>query len=248
VTPGRYLRTKLQSLVKRSLLGVGARSSERLIQRLNGVLDYVELGKWLRLHGFLGGVMVASCTEVFSLTADTLAETAVLYVQFGAQDPGMTRKWAELLRHPGTRFEIFDPLDAFHHTWLPARGRGHAWESAAPPGADARLEALQPLLAHDPRIRYVSGEHLEELLEAYEWSEPADVIAVFDTDYYRTTKVGLGYVGPRLPLGSYVFLDQLNHRADEMRAFHEFLLESEMRFELVATNRHFSCVAFRRVG
>jgi hypothetical protein len=248
VTPLRYLRATVQSAVKRSLLRLGARSSEMTLHRLNGMLDYVELGRWLRIHGFSGGARTDSCTEVFSLIADAVEAREVLYLQFGAHDPGITKKWAELLRHPGTRFEIFDSEDSYYDTWLPARGRGHVWEAPVRRDADARSEALQSLQARDPRVRYVLGERLEDLLDAYAWPEPEALVAVFDTDYYTTTKIALSFVGRRLPLGSYIFLDQLNHRADEMRAFHEFLLKSELKFELIAANRLLSCAAFRRVG
>jgi hypothetical protein len=41
---------------------------------------------------------------------------------------------------------------------------------------------------------------------------------------------------------------RLEHRADELRAFHEYLLDSGARFALTARNSEFSCVAFGRVG
>jgi hypothetical protein len=97
----------------------------------------------------------------------------------------------------------------------------------------------------DERIRYFA-DNSQNLLNAYEWTDPERVVAVFDTDLYATTKVGLDLIGERLPVGSYLFFDQLNHRADELRAFHEFLLGSGMTFELFASNREVSCAAFRR--
>jgi hypothetical protein len=96
----------------------------------------------------------------------------------------------------------------------------------------------------DPRGEYFSGA-LVDLLAGYEWPEAEVVVAVFDTDHYATTKAALDFIGPRLPTEAYLFFDQLNHRADELRAFHEFLEESGRSFDLFAGNRELSCIAFR---
>ncbi len=104
---------------------------------------------------------------------------------------------------------------------------------------------VRRLMQKDQRIRYFAGDLLN-LLNSYEWADAERVVAVFDTDLYSATKIALDFIGERLPPGSYVFFDQLNHRADELRAFHEFLLESGAAFELFARNREFSCVAFRK--
>ena len=236
----------METRVKRSLVRLGVRSSERVVHYLNGALDYIELGRWLRLHGFAGGLRLASALAVFGAIADTVAAEDVLYLQFGAQDAAMLAAWAGLLSHPGAKFEIFDPDDTFDGTWLPVRGRGHWWAGARL-DAEARMVALQSLLGHDERIRYVAGPRLEELLDGYRWPKSENVVVVFDTDHYAATRTALRFVAQELPLGSYIFFDQLNHRADEMRAFHEFLLESDVGFELFAANRILSCVAFRRV-
>ena len=245
MTRGRRLRTSLGTLAKRSLLRMGARAGERTIHYLNGALEYLELGHWLEAQGFSGGVRVASCFDVFEPIAEEVAESEVLYLQFGAVDAGMVERWGRLLRNPASRLDVFAPVDTFADVWLPVRGRGHTWEST--PRADA-VAGVRSLLPRDPRVRLFEGEPLAVLLGSYEWPAAEVVVASFDTDHYATTKVGLDELGGRLPIGSYVFFDQLNHRGDELRALHEFLLESGAAFELVAANEVLSCAAFRRVA
>ena len=233
----------LRTLTKVALLRAGSRSSEKTIHYLNALFDYAELGWWLRSHEFSGGFRLSSCLDMPGVIAADVGVRPVLYIQFGAEDEDMAPRWAHALRHPETRLHVFDAAEDRQGQWLPARGRGHWWESqrstrSAPADEKARLEAL------DPRGEYFSGA-LPDLFAGYEWPEAEIVVAVFDTDHYGTTKAALDFIGPRLPTQAYLFFDQLNHRADELRAFHEFLEESGRSFDLFAGNRELSCIAFR---
>jgi hypothetical protein len=229
---------------KLALLRLGGRSSERTIHYLNGLLDYFELGWWLRRRGFAGGAVTRTCRGVFEAIAREIAIHAALYLQFGAEDPGLVERWAALLTHPKTELHVFDFDDDHSGTWLPARGVGHTWEMGSN-GVDGR-ERLRKLAEEDERVRLQAGS--SDLLDNHEWPNADVVVAVFDTDHYLSAKAGLDALAERLPIGSYLFFDQLNHRADELRAFHEYLLDTDARFELFARNAEFSCVAFRRIG
>jgi hypothetical protein len=233
----------LRTLAKLALLKVGSHSSEKAIHHLNGMLDYVELGWWLRERGFSGGLRLCSCFDIPRIIAADIGERPVLYLQFGAEDAGMVGRWASALHHPETRLHVFDLADRRSGAWLPARGRGHLWESTGRVGV-AGVPATHCVAHEDPRIGLFSG-NLQDLLAAYDWPHPEIVVAALDTDLYSTTKAALDFIGERLPSQVYLFFDQLNHRADELRAFHEFLLESGTAFELFAGNRVLSCVVFR---
>ena len=234
----------LHLLSKRALLRLGARSSEKTLHYINGLLDYLELGWWLRRHGFSGGVTLPSCAAVYAEIAAGVGKRPVLYLQFGADDPLVVERWAKLLPSPEARLHVFAPTGDNARAWIPARGRGHRWED--PVGAAAAdPQPSNRLSRDDARVRHFEGP-IETMLDSYEWDDPEIVIAMFDTDFYTSTIAALGFVGERLPIGSYLFFDQLNHRADELRALHEFLLDSRHTFEAFAHNREFSCVAIRR--
>ncbi len=231
-------------LSKRALLRAGAHSSEKTLHYVNGLLDYLELGWWLRRHDLAGGITLPSCAAVYAEIAAGVGERPVLYLQFGADDPLVVERWVKLLPSPETRLHVFAPTGDNARSWIPARGRGHRWEDPVGDDAAERQPSPRPR-PDDARVRHFEGP-MEAILDSYEWDDPEIVIAMLDTDYYSSTSAALGFVGDRLPVGSYLFFDQLNHRADELRALHEFLLATEQTFEAFAHNREFSCVAIRR--
>ena len=218
------------------LLGLGARAPESLLRHANGFLDYFELGWWLRRHGFVGGRRVGSCVDLAAAVAAETRSASVLYLQFGGEDAAMVGMWAELLDGARTHLHVFEAATPHAGAWLPARGRGHF-------DASRNRVAAGPL---DARVSQFDGG-LNDRLREYEPPSAEALVAVFDTDYYPTTKLALDFVGERMPPTTFLFFDQLNHRADELRAFHEFLLETGMRFELFAANHELSCAVFRRV-
>jgi hypothetical protein len=227
----------LRTFTKIALLRAGARSSEKLLHYLNAPFEYAELGWWLRGHGFSGGLRLRSCSDIPDAVAADVGNRPVTYFQFGADDAKLVGRWASLLGHTETSFDVFDAADDRRGEWLPGRGRGHWWDSTAGP-------TLADTSASDPRIVRHAGR-LVDLLAQHERSTASVLVAVFDTDHYATTKAALDFIGPRLPTQAYLFFDQLNHRADELRAFHEFLEETGTSFDLFAGNRELSCVAFR---
>lgn len=235
MTPPPNLRT----LAKMALSKLGAHSSEKTIHYVNGLLDYVEMGWWLRRRGLAGrGLRLPSCFDVPCAVASEIGDAPVLYLQFGAEDPAFVEVWARALRHPDTRLNVFDAGDPYAGKWLPSRGRGHLWESPVPTEGAGRKDS-------DPRIAHFSGDFREQLARLAWPANETTVVAVFDTDRYTTTKAALDLIAPNLPPHSYLFFDQLNHRADELRAFHEFLEETGKSFDLFAGNRELSCIAFR---
>ena len=231
-----------RALAKLTLLRAGARASERALHLINGVFDYVELGWWLNDHGFRGDHRRASCSEIPPLVSAALDDRPVVYLQFGADDADLARCWAKALAHAGAQLALFAPPTAGDR-WLPARGRGHTWG-----GQQSSTARSRAALAADDRVRVLADAPLPELLASYVWDHDLPLVAVFDTDYYPTTKLALDFVRDRLPEEAFLFFDQLNHRADELRAFHEFLMETDARFELFAANPELSCAVFRRIA
>ena len=71
---------------------------------------------------------------------------------------------------------------------------------------------------------------------------------MLDADLYSSTATVLEFVADRLKPGSYLYFDQFHHRADELRAFSEFLDENPSSFELAAATLDLASVAFRCVA
>jgi Macrocin-O-methyltransferase (TylF) len=116
----------------------------------------------------------------------------------------------------------FDTFEGFPEVSEQDRG---ADENIVRPGglnADsyARLEAAVSLfdsnrfLGHIPKIRLVKGDLLKTL-DPYLDSNPHLLVALLylDVDIYEPTKLALTRLLPRMPKGSIVAFDELNHQA-----------------------------------
>jgi hypothetical protein len=146
------------------------------------------------------------------------------------------RQWSELLRNPRSSLHGFDSFLGLPHDWsLEGHERGYFSTNGRPPEID------------DPRVQFFVG-WFEETLPSYQWPEHEVLVVLMDADLYSSTSTVLEYVKQRLLPGSYLYFDQFHHRCDELRAFAELLDENSFSFELVASSRDLSNVAFRRVA
>jgi hypothetical protein len=165
-----------------------------------------------------------------------VAESEVLYLEFGVARGSSIRQWSELLRNPHSSLHGFDSFLGLPHDWsLEGHERGYFSTGGRPPEID------------DPRVQFFVG-WFEETLPSYQWPEHEVLVVLMDADLYSSTSTVLEYVKQRLLPGSYLYFDQFHHRCDELRAFAELLDENPFSFELVASSRDLSNVAFRRVA
>ena len=95
-------------------------------------------------------------------------------------------------------------------------------------------------------MRFYKGL-FEETLPTYDWPEYDCLVVNMDADLYTSTVCALSFIRDHLRPGSYLYFDEFNHRADELRAFDEFLDET-MHFRVVCATRELSGVAFQCVG
>ena len=233
-------------IAKTTLLRFGAQLSEKALHYAGGLFDYVELGWWLRTHGFRDGIRVRSPHEIFERIAAEVADQRVHYVQFGAVDPAIVRYWSQH-RNGNSSFQVFAPAHDRSTDWIPGRGGGHKWSRRVAAARGAGPQSNGAIARDDRLVDHAVGD-FESLFAAYDWPPFDTLIAVFDTDFYPTTKSALDFIGEKLSVGSFLFFDQLNHCADELRALDEFLRETRMSFELFAAVRELSVAAFRRTG
>jgi hypothetical protein len=87
---------------------LGAVCSARAINNLNGVLNYLHVGWWLRPHGFRPSVRVGSREQLFRYIAAEIARRIVLYLEFGVAKGASIRQWSALLRNPQSALHGFE--------------------------------------------------------------------------------------------------------------------------------------------
>ena len=211
------------------------RCSDGLVYNLNGMFNYLHVGWWLRAHGFEPGVRFWRREELFEWLAAEIGDREVLYMEFGVHQGESMRYWSRLLRNPRSHLHGFDSFRGLPHDWsLEGHERGYFSTGGAVPVID------------DPRVEFFVG-WFDETLPAYEWPSHDVLVVMLDADLYSSTSTVLSLVSDKLTPGSYLYFDQFHHRADELRAFAEFVDERDVQFRLVALTHDHSCVLFRRV-
>ena len=221
---------------KRLLTRIGAGVPDRFVYYLNAIVNYIEVGRWISRHGFVTDNRFDSREDVFDFISADLSDVPVLYVEFGVAHGSALLYWSRLLRHPEARLHGFDTFEGLPMSWISGRPKGHFSTGGKPPDVG------------DNRVTFFKGL-FEETLPAYEWPTGYESLVVnLDADLYSSTAFVLSQLKPRLAIGSCIYFDEFNHRADELRAFDEFLEETNFTFRLVAATHEFAHVAFERVG
>lgn len=223
----------MQRAVKTALTRLGERCSPQTIHRLNAVVNYLEVGRWMRAHGFATSPRVDTREEIFELIARDVADEEVLYLEFGVYEGASMRVWSRLLRNERSQLHGFDSFEGLPEEWSLEEGRGHFSTGGEPPELD------------DPRVRFFKG-WFEDTLPAYEPPPHERLVVNVDADLYASAALVLATVEGLLVPGSYLYFDELNDRVHELRAFDEFLARTGMRFSTVAASHELSHVAFRR--
>jgi O-methyltransferase len=224
---------KAKAAVKVALTRIGSLCPESVIYHLNATLNYLEVGWWVRANGFSPLNRVPSREHIFEIIATDVGDRPVLYVEFGVGKGSSIRHWSKLLTNPDAVLHGFDTFEGLPTKWTYGKDAGLFSTGGRPPEIN------------DPRVRFVKGLFRESLPE-YEWPSREIVVVNMDADLYSSTTIALEHTKDHLEVGSYLYFDEFNYRADELRAFDEFLRANTMEFELVAATYDFTSVAFRR--
>jgi macrocin-O-methyltransferase TylF-like protien len=225
----RLPRQHFKDLVTR----IGGRFSPRSIFAINGIVNYLAVGHWMRVKNITIPRRFATREELFDAVSAELGDRHVLYLEFGVAKGKCMRYWAKLLKSPHTHLHGFDSFQGLPTKWsrLP---RGHFSTGGEPPQIE------------DARVQFYVG-FFEETLPSYKPPAHECVVAIFDADLYSSTAYVLNKVGHLFVPGTYVYFDEFHDRANELRAFDEFLEETGMSFEVVGATLGLWGVFFKRV-
>jgi hypothetical protein len=213
---------------KRFLTSIGSRLTPTAALQLQGVVNYVRVGQWMKQHGFIAGRRVRSRQDVWETILREVRDQKVLYLEFGVYQGEATRFWSERLTNPTTVLHGFDSFEGLPEEVGP-------WTKA-----DFDLGGRIPTL-DDPRVTFYKG-WFSDVLPHYQVPSHDVLVMNMDADIYSSTAYVLRHFRPWIKQGSYIYFDEFNHIDQEPRAFHE-LIESGFRFRLVSTDSTlaFSC-------
>jgi hypothetical protein len=233
--PGESLmQNEMMAVPKYLLTRVGETLSRKTIFSLNAAVNYLELGRWMRAHGYKARHRVERRERLFDLVGAEVAERNVLYMEFGVWQGRTTRYWSKLLRNPKSKLHGFDSFEGLPENWH-CVGRGGFSVGGKVPEID------------DPRVQFFKG-WFEQTLPRYEIPAHEVLVLNFDADLYSSTKLALNTVRDAIVPGTYLYFDDFNQPLHEVRAFDEFIEQTKMKFELLGATYALGNVLFQSLG
>jgi hypothetical protein len=209
---------------------------DKTLHRIHRVLNYLEAGRWMHLHGYSLRSPDSNRYELFTRAAREFLDEHVLYLEFGVADGRTMRFWSGLLTNPRTKLHGFDSFEGLPTAWNLGGGL-----KAGAFSTGGRIPEIA-----DPRVRVFRG-WFSDTLRHYEWPAHDRLVVNVDADLYPSAVTVLDAVESHLQPGSVLYFDEFHHPADELRAFDEFLDRTGMKFELVGATPQLAGVMFRRL-
>ena len=225
----------MQDLLKTILIRAGSHCSARTMHKLNAAINYIETGRWLNEQKLVPQVRAGRPHELFDLIIRDVADQDVLYLEFGVFRGDSMRYWSRRLKNPRAKLHGFDSFEGLPEAWNIDSPQGHFSTNGAIP------------IIKDSRVKFFKG-WFNETLPGYQMPPHDRLVVDMDADLYSSTIYVLKALESSIVPGTYIYFDEFADRENELRAFSEFVQDTEMRFELIAANRENSKVVFRRVG
>jgi hypothetical protein len=216
---------------KSFLVDIGSHCSRRTLHFITSTVSYIEVGHWMKSHGFHTVNRFAKRRELFHLIAGQVGESQVLYLEFGVAKGASMRYWSELLTNPNSTLHGFDTFEGLPEEWRVADKGAYS--------AGGRIPACT-----DPRVCFYKGM-FQQTLPAYHLPKHESLIINIDCDLYSSTKFVLTMLSDHIQKGTFIYFDEFSDPRNELRAFQEYLDTSNKRFVLVACTRAFGQCVFQ---
>jgi len=206
-----------------------------MIYNLDSTVNYLEVGRWMRANGYGAACRVQRREQLFEIVASQVAQSNVLYLEFGVYQGDTIRYWSRLLRNPKSKLHGFDSFEGLPEDWLPQRPKGHFSLQGQIPQID------------DPRVQFFPG-WFEQTLPHYTLPVHDVLVLNFDADLYSSTIFVLNAIERAIVPGTYIYFDEFNHRSHELRAFREFTERTGKRYSLLGATCCLDQVLFQSIA
>lgn len=212
---------------------LGANLPFAILSKLDGILNYLTIGYWLKTHGFAPERWARSRWDLFKQLVEMrqLESKQVVYLEFGVYKGESIRDWASLLKNPQSELVGFDTF----------YGLPESWTAFIPEGTfstDGRLPNVD-----DSRIRFVVGR-FRESLATFQVPKTQNLIINVDSDLYSAAWEVFDAMKSHLKPGTIIYFDEICDRHNEMRAFQEFIEKTNTKFKLLIADRTCAHAAF----
>jgi hypothetical protein len=220
--------------LKYLLTRVGERLTPIAIHNLNGVVNYLEIGRWMRARGFGTSHRYPRREQLFDLVGAQVGDKEVLYLEFGVHEGEATRYWSKLLRNPNSKLHGFDSFEGLPESY-DLYPLGHFSLHGTIPQID------------DCRVQFFKGWFSETLVD-YQLPSREVLILNLDADLYSSTIFVMKTLRKEIVPGTSIYFDEICDRSHELRAFDDFLRETGMRFRLLGATTTLQCALFQRTS
>ena len=182
-------------------------------------------------NGFYTSNRIDGRLELYQRLAARIADKRVLYLEFGVAFGDSMRHWSRLLRNDRSHLHGFDSFEG-----LPSN-----WHAFAPKGTYSTAGVIPRI--DDARVVFFKGL-FEETLPRYVFPDYEVLVINIDCDLYRSAFFVLDFLRERIRPGTYILFDEFLDRANEQRAFDDFLTLTGSHFRLLGATKTFMQVAF----
>src|ERR1035438_972594 len=226
---------QIRRAVKYSLATIGLRCSSRTMFALDAAINHLAVGAWMKRHNVRPGQTFASRRLLFEWIAETIKLSDVLYLEFGVAEGKSMELWSKLLVNRNSQLYGFDSFEGLPEAWEQWYQKGRfSTGGVAPP-------------TNDSRVTYVKG-WFDETLPMFIPPRHEVLFINVDADLYSSARTVLRHMRPYVEVGTYLYFDEFHHRYDEMKAYDEFVAQTGYKFEMLAADKTFNQVLFRRLG
>ncbi len=231
----RDLKRTLVNSVKLFLIRVGAWCSEETLYVMNQVANCIELGHWMSVEGFSPSNRVERREDLFRMVGAEVGERKCLYLEFGVAGGASMKYWSQVLKGPKCMLHGFDTFEG-----LPVD-----WNLRAKKGAFSTGGVLPDI--PDPRVRLFKGL-FEDTLPGYLVPDHEVLVINIDCDTYSSAAFVLKSFREYIRPGTYIYFDEFYDRANERKAFDEFLSSTGKRFRLLGCTKALFQVVFQCIA
>jgi len=220
--------------IKWGLTQAGVCLSKSALVNLQGVVNYLKVGRWMADHDFRFDKRVRDRMDVWASFAPKVANRQVLYLEFGVAAGASMRWWSRTLKHPKAILHGFDSFEG-----LPEDGGCWIKGQFATGGQIPKID--------DARVSFFKG-WFDQTLPNYTIPPHEVLIVNLDADLYSSTIYVLRWLRPYLAPGTLIYFDEMNHVDHEPKAMDDFVAESGLKFRPICADKTLAFVAFEIVG
>lgn len=224
--------------LKKHLTLIGTRISPLAFHHLQMILNYMKLGRWMIDNHFEITQRLPNRIAVFDAVANRVFDKRVLYLEFGVYQGASMRYWSKALKNNDARLHGFDSFEGLPEDFDDAGGRYRK--------GDFNVEGKLPLI-NDSRVEFFKG-WFDQVLPHYNPPEYDVLVITMDADLYSSTIYVLRHLRPHIKQGTFIYFDDMSRPDHEPRAFCEFMDESGLKFELIATDESLNTVFFECIA